>query len=142
MPGGARGVVMDRADVQVYVRAWREAHDTERRRLAERARQGRELAARLAAMLVREYGAGEVWLFGSLARSHGFHHRSDIDLAASHLPKTEFFRILSRLNNVSDFAVDLVDLDSCPAWLARAIREEGALLAAAAPEAPSPANGR
>ena len=126
---------MDEADLEVYVRAWREAQEAERRRLSERARRGREVAAGLANLLVKEYGASEVWLFGSLVRSRGFHRRSDIDLAASHLPKREFFRILSRLNNASDFAVDLVDLDSCPAWLGRAIRKEGILLAAA-PEAP------
>ena len=125
---------MDKADLEVYVQAWREAQQAEWRRLAQRARRGRKVAAGLANLLVKEYGASEVWLFGSLARSRGFHLRSDIDLAASRLPKSEFFRILSRLNNASDFAVDLVDLDSCPAWLARAIRKEGILLAAA-PEA-------
>lgn len=131
---------MDKADLEVYVRAWREAQKAERRRLAERARRGREVAAGLASLLIKEYGAGEVWLFGSLARSRGFHLRSDIDLAATHLPKRDFFRILSRLNGASDFAVDLVDLDSCPTWLAKAIRKEGILLATA-PEAAGGANG-
>lgn len=122
---------MDKVDLEVYVRAWREAQEAECRRLAERARQARKVAAGLANLLVKEYGASEVWLFGSLVRWRRFHRRSDIDLAASHLPKREFFRILSHLNNASDFAVDLVDLDSCPAWLAKAIRKEGVLLAVA-----------
>jgi len=34
-----------------------------------------------------------------------------------------------RLNAATEFIVDLVDLDACPAWLAEAVRREGQLLA-------------
>lgn len=129
VPRGAGGRTMDEVTFSDYVRAWRERQREGERRRRERFRQAEKAAARLAEILVREYGAREVWLFGSLARVRGFHGHSDIDLAASGLPAREFFRILSRLNALTEFEVDLVDLEACPAWLAEAIRREGRLLA-------------
>lgn len=120
---------MDEVTFQVYAEAWRKRQRDEERHRRERARRAGKVAEKLARMLVREYGAAEVWLFGSLARFQELHRHSDIDLAASGLPRREFFRLLSRLNAVSEFAVDLIDLEACPAWLAAAIRQEGRLLA-------------
>ena len=123
-----KAVKMEEAVFQEYVKAWRNRKKEAERRQAESLRQAREAAAKLTRILVEDYRAREVWLFGSLARTRGFHRRSDIDLAASGLPAQEFFRILSRLNAATGFAVDLVDLEACPPWLAAVIRKEGKLL--------------
>jgi len=120
---------MDQTTFQALVKAWRKRQQDEERYRAERAQAARKEAEKLAQVLLREYGAKEVWLFGSLARTRGFHRHSDIDLAASGLPAREFFSILSRLNAATEFIVDLVDLDACPDWLAEAVRREGQLLA-------------
>ncbi|MCL6448998.1 MAG: nucleotidyltransferase domain-containing protein [Armatimonadetes bacterium] len=76
---------MDETIFQEYVKAWRNRKKEAERRQAESLRQAREAASKLARILVQDYRAGEVWLFGSLARIRGFHRRSDIDLAASGL---------------------------------------------------------
>jgi len=120
---------MDQATFQAFVKAWRKRQQEEERCRAERTQAARKEAEKLAQALLREYGAKEVWLFGSLARTCGFHRHSDIDLAASGLPAREFFSILSRLNAATEYNVDLVDLDACPAWLAEAVRRQGQLLA-------------
>lgn len=119
---------MDEAVFQQYAKAWRKRQRNEERKRVKRLQQARETAEKLAEMLVQNYGAKEVWLFGSLTRSSSFHRNSDIDLAAAGLPAQEFFRILAELNATTEFAVDLIDLDACPSWLATAIRKEGRLL--------------
>lgn len=119
---------MDEAVFQEYAKAWRKRQKDEEKLRVKRLQQAREAAVKLTELLVRNYGAEEVWLFGSLTRSRSFHRNSDIDLAATGLPAQEFFRILAQLNAATDFTVDLVDLDACPPWLATAIRKEGKLL--------------
>lgn len=120
----------DEAIFQPYAEAWRKRREVEERKRTKRLRQAREIAENLAEMLVQNYGAKEVWLFGSLVRAASFHRNSDIDLAVAGLPAQQFFRILAQLNTATEFAVDLVDLDACPSWLAEAIRIEGKLLRA------------
>ncbi|AEG13747.1 hypothetical protein Desku_0099 [Desulfofundulus kuznetsovii DSM 6115] len=120
--------LMDEEVFQQYAKAWRKRQRDEERKRRKKLRQARETAGKLAEMLVQDYGAKEVWLFGSLIRSGSFHRNSDIDLAAAGLPAQEFFRIMARLNAATEFAVDLVDLDACPPWLAATIRKEGKLL--------------
>lgn len=93
-----------------------------------RVQEAKGKAEELACTLIREYGASEVWLFGSLVRRGRFHANSDIDLAAGGIPPSQYFRVLSRLNSDIDFEVDLIDLDACASWLALLIRQEGILL--------------
>ncbi|MGB9662415.1 MAG: nucleotidyltransferase family protein [Moorellaceae bacterium] len=119
---------MEEAVFQQYAKAWRQRQKDEEVKRTKRLLQARETAENLAEMLVQNYGAKEVWLFGSLIRSDSFHRNSDIDLAAAGLPAQQFFRILAQLNAATEFVVDLVDLDACPSWLATAIRKEGKLL--------------
>lgn len=68
-----------------YVMAWQER----RRRAAEtqslRVEMGRSAARQCARILIEQYGAQRVWLFGSLARRRFVHPRSDIDLAVEGL---------------------------------------------------------
>ncbi|AEG13781.1 DNA polymerase beta domain protein region [Desulfofundulus kuznetsovii DSM 6115] len=90
--------LMDEEVFQQYAKAWRKRQRDEERKRRKKLRQAREAAGKLAEILVQNYGAKEVWLFGSLIRSGSFHRNSDIDLAAAGLPAQEFFRILARLN--------------------------------------------
>jgi predicted nucleotidyltransferase len=119
---------MDEVTFQSYVEGWRNRQEEEKKNLEKRAKEAKEKAEELACILIREYGASEVRLFGSLLRYGRFHANSDIDLAASGLHPSQYFSILSRLNSNIDFEVDLIDLDACPSWLALYIRQEGILL--------------
>lgn len=105
-----------------------------RRRSAERARQLSELreralaAARQAACLLKmEYGAKDVFLFGSLAEQASvFDGRSDVDLAVRGLDQKRYFRAVSRLLDLDHaFDVDLVEMESAPERLVRKIEKEG-----------------
>jgi predicted nucleotidyltransferase len=119
---------MDEVTFQSYVEGWKNRQEEEKKKLAKRAKEAKEKAEELACILIREHGASEVWLFGSLLRCGRFHANSDIDLAAGGLHPSQYFSILSRLNSSIDFDVDLIDLDACPSWLALYIRQEGILL--------------
>lgn len=84
-------------------------------------RQRAEDAARL---LVRELGAREVWLFGSLAWGRP-HERSDVDLAVRGIPADRHYRALARASDIVAGPVDLVDLDTCPASMRERILRDG-----------------
>src|SRR3989442_14815298 len=100
---------MDSAKLQEYVAGYdrrRAAQFAERRERADRAR----ALAPILADLCREYGAGRVRLFGSLATGR-YGHTPDIDLAVDDLPPERFFDLLAALKiRAAPIEVDLVDM--------------------------------
>ena len=106
---------------------------TLRARTAETARRRRErrekawTTARQAAEILRaQFGAIRVWVFGSLAEGDHFTEHSDIDMAATGLTPALHLEALGRLLRLSpDFEFDLVDLESCPDGLRRAVQQFG-----------------
>lgn len=62
------------------------------------------------AAILREAGAREVYVFGSVA-SGRIHEGSDVDLAVSGLPPEVFYATMARLSTIFETSVDLVDLD-------------------------------
>ena len=86
-------------------------------------------ARRLGDLLVRQFGATRVYLFGSLTQDGAFHERSDIDLAAEGLAPTSFEAGVA-LDRVCDYRyrVDLVDLETAREGMRKLILTEGVLL--------------
>jgi len=82
-------------------------------------------AIRAAAAVLKEEGAREVYLFGSLAKGRE-RPGSDIDLAVSGLPPERFFPALGRAHEAAGIEVDLIDLDEDTIFV-RFIRERGGL---------------
>jgi len=80
--------------------------------------------ARVAAML-RACGAGEVYVFGSVARGRPS-ASSDVDLAVSGLQPDKFIEALGRAMQVLERPVDLIDLDEDTPFT-RYLRREGDL---------------
>ncbi|HEX6972547.1 MAG TPA: nucleotidyltransferase domain-containing protein [Limnochordia bacterium] len=120
---------VDDREMQSYVNAWRRRGER-----AEAARRARVAAAwdaarALAALLRQEFGASEVWVFGSLALDargiKTFRRHSDIDLAARGIPKERFFAAQGRLLMAADFPVDLIDLDDCPPSWQKTVARDG-----------------
>lgn len=111
---------------------WRRARARRSRREARRA-EALALARAMAQVLAEEFGAREVWLFGSVLRPEAFHERSDIDLAAAGIPPDRYLAALGRLEELAAgrFRADLVDLDACGEALRRAARERGVRLVGA-----------
>jgi len=63
-----------------------------------------------AAAALKEFGAQEVYVFGSAA-GRTMHEDSDIDLAVSGLPPEVFFRATARASGALGRELDLIDLD-------------------------------
>ena len=85
------------------------------------------LTARACANLLREeFGATRVVVFGSLAHRLWFTPWSDIDLAAWGIPPKRFFRAVALVTALaSEFALNLVDPESCQPHLRQAIEHDG-----------------
>lgn len=119
-------------DIKPYLLAWKKRIKIEEEETRRRAGEALRVAFAIAKTLVEEGKARRVYLFGSLAFSmrgqRGFGPASDIDLAVEAIPREEYFRVLAEVNRMSDFEVDLVDLEACPVPLREAILRNGVLL--------------
>lgn len=110
--------------------------ETARKRLAaeqaklERRRERAMTVARAGAEILKtNYGAKEVFLFGSLARNEPFTEHSDVDLAATGLDERRYFKIVAELLYIDTaIDVDLVMMESASESLKTQIREEGIAL--------------
>lgn len=108
--------------MESLAKAWRRRFDREAEDLERAAQAGREGAARAARALVEEFGAREVWLFGSLAWGSP-HAGSDVDIAAGGIPAERYFGALARACEVVGAQVDLVPLeDAAPSLRERIVR--------------------
>ena len=85
------------------------------------------IAARKAAKLLKsEFGAKEVFLFGSLARRGSFSLYSDIDLAVRGISPEAFFAASAAIERVDvNFQIDLVELETCPPGVLKNIEKDG-----------------
>ncbi|MFW6287202.1 MAG: nucleotidyltransferase family protein [bacterium] len=98
----------DEIDINArYQRAWQEAKHA-------------------ADILKDEFGAEEIWLFGSLTDKNRFYRRSDIDLAEKGIPDHMFYSAVARVTReIKDFKVDLIDIRNCREVLKSAVEKEG-----------------
>jgi len=78
-----------------------------------------------AAALLREEGAREVYVFGSVAAGRQ-RAGSDLDIAVAGLPPERFFRAVGRLLTELPVSVDLIDLDRSSPVTDR-LRDSGSL---------------
>jgi predicted nucleotidyltransferase len=108
--------------------------DQTRRHLLARADAERRLGAIRAERLLQSlqqarellvaYGAGRVWLFGSLAAGHP-RPDSDIDLAAEGIDTGVYFKALADLMGLFQAPVDLVRWEDAPESLRNRVLTEG-----------------
>ena len=117
-------------DVEAYARAWRDRLAAERAAHAELAESARAGARRCAEVLVQEFGATRVRLFGSLSRrrSAPFGPRSDVDLAVEGLAPSRHWVALRALAEgmPPGVAVDLVPVEDATPSVRRRIEQTGA----------------
>ncbi len=107
-------------DMDVLAAAWRERSAERQSRLAADAARARDAARRAARALIDEFGASQVWLFGSLVWGRP-HSLSDIDLAVEGVAPERHFAALARACEVAGGQVDLVPLEDCSESLRRRI---------------------
>lgn len=83
-------------------------------------------AKKAAEILKKDYGAHEVWIFGSLTNKNKFHKRSDIDLAEAGIPDSQYYSAFAAITRViKDFEIDLVDMNDCKKYIKKSIKKEG-----------------
>ncbi|MEL6901277.1 MAG: nucleotidyltransferase domain-containing protein [Cyanobacteria bacterium J06606_4] len=108
---------------------------TFRRRQAEREvwqrsrqQQGQQIARQAAQLLKQSFGAQRVWLFGSMLTPERIQAESDIDIAVEGLADERYLEALGQLLDLSDFSVDLVQVEYARERLRSAIARKGVLL--------------
>lgn len=79
-----------------------------------------------AADVLKQYGAREVYLFGSAANGTA-RADSDVDLAVSGLPPVAFFQAMARAGQVLGRTLDLIDLDEANPFT-QYLRQQGKLI--------------
>lgn len=99
-------------EIDALAESWRERLARQRELRLARAAEARVAARRAAGILRREFGAQEVWLFGSLV-SEPRHDAFDVDLAVLGLPPERYYAALARVCDVVGGPVDLIALESC-----------------------------
>jgi predicted nucleotidyltransferase len=114
-------------DIDELARAWRTRLAEEASELRGQAARARERARAAARVLVEDFGAREVWLFGSLA-AEPKHARFDVDLAASGVRSDQHFAAMARVSEIVGRPVDLVSLETASPSLVRAIQRRGVRL--------------
>lgn len=118
----------EQPDYREYIEAWRARWRDRDAQLERWKEEGRAEARRLARKLAEEYGAEEVYLFGSLALPWTPHHKPDIDLAVRGLSMESHFPAWTRLEEQTTFEVDVVRLEEANERLLKAVAKEGELL--------------
>ena len=94
--------------------------------VAVRLEAARTGAAEAARVLLQDFGANEVFLFGSAADGVGFSERSDIDLAVSGIEAEHFWAAGAAAERAAGgFELDLVDLEYARSDLAHHVRSVG-----------------
>lgn len=113
-------------DYQEYIQAWRKRLKQEALWATERKRKALAAAERMISVLLEEYKVREVYLFGSLIiPEKSFTSNSDIDLAVSGLSVKEYFKVWRELESMSEFRIDLIDIDRCAENFRQIILMEG-----------------
>lgn len=113
-------------EYQTYIRAWQKRFEQEDLLAAERKKEARVVADRIASGLIRNYKVKDVYLFGSvIIPDKSFSVDSDIDMGVSGLPAEEFYKVWREIESLSEFRIDLIDLDHCSPEFRMKVLAEG-----------------
>ncbi|MDN5346529.1 MAG: uncharacterized protein PWP65_93 [Clostridia bacterium] len=116
------------AEWDQYISAWDKAGRQKKEYNLMLAKKAYQQAKFMASILGKEFGARRVYLFGSLLRPEYFDEGSDIDLGVEGLAPNLFLKAERRLEEVTDFPFDLVDINEIIPSLAEVIYNEGEIL--------------
>ena len=110
-----------------YIHYWCRCRDEQHAQNQQLALLARADLQQIVACLVREFGATQIILFGSLARGR-FTEGSDIDLAVEGIPPSEYFAALAAVNDLTSLWVDLKPLEALIPHFRRRVLETGELI--------------
>ncbi len=101
----------------------REAQRLEQRR--QQQQRGWQVARQAAQLLKTDFAAQRVWLFGSMLEVQRLRAESDIDLAVEGLSDRLYLRAVASLLDLSEFSVDLVQVEHAALKILEVIRAQG-----------------
>lgn len=101
-------------DYSPYIKGLRRREAERKATLEKRRQKAFAIARQIADMLRQDFGATEIYLFGSVLRPGEFHAHSDIDLAADGIAPARYLTAVAKaLIMAEEFSVDLVDIAEC-----------------------------
>lgn len=113
-----------------YLAGWQERARRAETEGQKRGELGRALAQRCAALLAAEFGARNVWLFGSMVGGQVGPH-SDVHLLVEGVSPEDFFRAWARCEQEAEgFVIDMLDTADRRDYFRRSVEENGAQLVA------------
>jgi predicted nucleotidyltransferase len=110
-----------------YLKYWRDRRQRQQEMNQRFALQARQEAQQMADVLVQQFGATQVILFGSLAKGR-FTAESDIDLAVEGIEPVQFFAALASANRLTNRWVDLKPLEALEPYFYQRVMETGEVL--------------
>jgi predicted nucleotidyltransferase len=108
--------------MESYIATARKRQQQQAEVLRLRQERGMAIAHQAAKLLKHEFGAAKVVLFGSLLTEY-FGETSDIDLAVWGMPEKQYFQAVSRLLSLSEFSIDLVEIQHAHSHILEAIAQ-------------------
>ncbi len=114
--------VVDADKMYCYILAARKREQARQESLRQLQSRGIETAKRAARMLRQEFGVKRVVLFGSMLQPK-IHADSDIDLAVWNLSKFDYFQAVGKLQGLSEFEIDLVEVENASDYIVEAIAQ-------------------
>ena len=116
---------LTKAEMARYIATARQRQQLEQQQKEQRQRQGWKVARQAAALLKERFHVQQVWLFGSMLTLRRVHPHSDIDLAVKGLAPAQYLEAVVELLDLSDFSVDLVQIEYAQPSLLETIEQQG-----------------
>ena len=110
---------------QSYKRAWEKRNQEEAEHNRHRSDQARRDACKIAEYLGEKYQVSRVFLFGSVLKDGDFSGKSDLDIGVVGLKKSDFYKALADISQLTEFNIDLKPLEDCSEVFAKQVKEQG-----------------
>ena len=90
-----------------------------------RSDQARKDGCKIAEYLGKKYRVSRVFLFGSVIKDGAFNGKSDLDIAVVGLDKSDFYKALADISQLTEFNIDLKPLEDCSEIFQQRVEEQG-----------------
>ncbi|MBW4582592.1 MAG: nucleotidyltransferase domain-containing protein [Tildeniella nuda ZEHNDER 1965/U140] len=97
---------------QKYIDYWRDRQAKQAAEAKALAQQAWIDVQQIADLLVSEFGATQIIVFGSLVKDDCFDAESDLDIAVAGIPPAQFFSAMAAANRITQQWVDLKPMES------------------------------
>lgn len=113
---------------QSYKKAWKKRNQEEAEDNCHRSHKARRDGRKIAEYLGKKYRVSRVYIFGSVLNEGDFNGKSDLDIAVVGLKKSEFYKALADISQLSEFSIDLKPLEDCSEEFKKRVKEQGEVL--------------